>query len=232
MQYTSYLEMFSQEDTHFWFVGKRLFIQTALVGVAGAKILDVGAGTGGTTAFLSRFGKVTGIEPNRHARTLATKRGLTLRPGSANRLPFPNQTFDVVTLFDVLYHQRVDEHRALSEAYRVLRPGGILCITDCAVPWLMNRHDVIMEAKYRYTQTQLAGFVEGAGFIVDRCHYIFTSIFPLVVLSRVLLSPPTITTPPAPINQALTTLLRIEASLPRWFPRPFGSSILIVAHKP
>ncbi|MBI5151310.1 MAG: class I SAM-dependent methyltransferase [Candidatus Pacebacteria bacterium] len=234
MQTHTYKEMHALEDTHFWFVGKRLFIQKALENLPKKQnnILDVGIGTGGTTLFLLRYGKVVGLEAQPQAITLARKRGLRVVHGTANSLPFPKESFDMVTFFDVLYHKGIDEKRALSEAFRVLKPKGVLCITDCAYPWLWSKHDVIMEAKYRYTKTKLSTFVLQAGFRIERCEYIFTSIFLFFICSRLFHpSPHKLTRLPLFFNNLLVLLLRSEALLPWKFPRPFGSSILILAHK-
>ena len=234
MQTHTYKEMYALEDTHFWFVGKRLFIQKALENLPKKqnRILDVGIGTGGTTSFLLRYGTVVGLEEQSQAITLARKRGLRVVRGTANSLPFPNESFDVVTFFDVLYHKGIDEKRALSEAFRVLKPNGVLCITDCALPWFWSKHDVVMEAKYRYTKTKLSSFVLHAGFSIDRCEYIFTSVFLFFICSRFFQpSPHKLARLPLFFNDLLVLLLRSETFLPWWFPRPFGSSILILAHK-
>ena len=221
------------EDTHFWFVGKRLFIQRSLSALPPKRrtILDVGAGTGGTSKFLSHFGSVTGLEKNQQAIRFAKKRGLQTKKGSANALPFRAKTFDLVTFIDVLYHKGIDEKKALKEAYRVLKPGGTLCITDCALPFLWTHHDVVMEAKYRYTKRRLSELVDRAGFTITQCHYIFTSIFPFFIL-RHLMRSDKITTPPKLINSLLVKVLQLEALFPHWIVRLPGSSILILAHRP
>lgn len=232
MHLNRYAEMYNLEQTHFWFVGKRLFIQKALETLPPKPrtILDVGTSTGGTTAFLSGFGSVIGLEKNTVAIRLARKRGINVVLGSTNRLPFRNASFDLVTFFDVLYHKGINEKKALREAYRILKPGGSILITDCALPLLWSQHDIDMEAKYRYTKQQLSKFVDRAGFHIEHCKYIFTSLFPLFILRRFVYSKST-SLPSSHINTMLITLLRLEASLPLWLPKPLGSSILILAKK-
>jgi ubiquinone/menaquinone biosynthesis C-methylase UbiE len=114
--------MFEIEQTHFWFEGKRAFIAAMLNSLPkrSRAILDIGSGTGATTAFLSSWGHVTGLEYSPQARKLAKQKGIHLVAGSANKLPFANRSFDLVTYCDVLYHKGIDEHRALTHAYRVL----------------------------------------------------------------------------------------------------------------
>jgi SAM-dependent methyltransferase len=54
--------------------------------------------------------------------------------GDAAALPFPNESFDGVAILYVLYHLP-DPRPALAEAYRVMRPGGLISV---AAP---SRHD-------------------------------------------------------------------------------------------
>lgn len=225
------------EDQHFWFVGKRLFVASLLRSIpkVNPRILDVGCGTGGMTAFLSRWGQVTGLDISPTARSYVRKRGLIVRSGSANRLPFANRKFDVVTLFDVLYHKKIDERRALAEAYRVLKTGGYLVVTDCAMPWLWGSHDEVMHAKRRYYKYELEKLVEEAGFTILRSSYIFFFTFPLFVAARALAQviPPThfVSLPHPVVNRILIELLKVEAALFLWVNFPIGSSVLVLGRK-
>jgi len=54
--------------------------------------------------------------------------------GDATSLPFPDASFDVVTMFDVLEHVPRDE-AAAAEALRVLRPGGFLLVSSPNERW-------------------------------------------------------------------------------------------------
>jgi len=99
---------------------------------SGARLLDVGCGLGATTAFLTGTGyRVTGVEPSPPLLKEARRRcpGADLLPGSAEALPFADATFDGVFMECVL--SLVGERAAaLSEAARVLRPGGRLVVSD------------------------------------------------------------------------------------------------------
>lgn len=97
----------------------------------GAHVLDVGCGGGYTTEFLTRRGAVvSGVDPSEKlvsaARDHATSTGLTIdyTVGKAEKLPYPDSSFDVVTCVDVLEH--VDSPgTAIREIHRVLKPGGL-----------------------------------------------------------------------------------------------------------
>lgn len=58
----------------------------------------------------------------------------TLVQGDACQLPYPDRTFDVVTLFDVLEHIP-DDRRAAAEASRVTKPGGFVLISTPQWDW-------------------------------------------------------------------------------------------------
>ncbi|MBL1076434.1 3-demethylubiquinone-9 3-O-methyltransferase [Nocardia sp. 2] len=100
---------------------------------AGKRVLDVGCGGGFTTEFLAARGAlVSGVDPSerlieaarRHAEQ--TGKSIDYRVGSAEALPYPDASFDIVTCVDVLEHV-VDPARSISEIARVLAPGGVFC---------------------------------------------------------------------------------------------------------
>lgn len=79
--------------------------------------------------------------------------------GRADALPFSDASFDTVVSFHVLEHTEVPE-RVLSEAYRVLRPGGTLLITT---PFLWGIHEAPRDF-FRFTSYGLEQLVGAAGF--------------------------------------------------------------------
>ncbi|MGH7388962.1 MAG: methyltransferase domain-containing protein [Candidatus Rokuibacteriota bacterium] len=114
----------------------------ALVGVAaGARVLDVGCGSGAVTREIARRvrpgGRVVGLDPSPGflgvATDLVDREGLAdtveLRLGDARTLPFADAEFDVVLAVTALAHTPEAE-RALPELVRVVRPGGRVGIFD------------------------------------------------------------------------------------------------------
>lgn len=78
------------------------------------KVLDVGAGDGVITCKL----RATGIDNERSAVHIAQTIGVNVIYGSAYALPFPDNSFDAVTMIDVIEHLGEPE-KALKEARRV-----------------------------------------------------------------------------------------------------------------
>lgn len=95
----------------------------------GASILDVGCGSGiASEPFAMNGFPVTGVDPSQAMLAAAAARlpNATFVKGEAEALPFPNERFDVVISAQTFHW--VDRARALTEAYRVLRPGGLIAI--------------------------------------------------------------------------------------------------------
>ena len=100
--------------------------------VPGMRVLDVACGTGNVTIPVARRGaQVTGVDiaPNllEQARARAVAEGLTItfEEGDAEKLPYPDSSFDlVVSMFGTMFAPRPDQVAA--ELARVCRPGGIV----------------------------------------------------------------------------------------------------------
>jgi len=97
----------------------------------GGNLLDVGCGTG---LFLRQYladgtGTATGVDISRNMVELAYKRcsPCNLTVGTADRLPFRDGSFDAVSSMLVFTYLKHPEGM-LTEAYRVLRPGGSIGI--------------------------------------------------------------------------------------------------------
>lgn len=118
-------------------------VEAAMLDIAGTgdlgSFLDLGTGTGRILSlFAGRAAQAIGIDQSREmlgvARANLEAAGLRqaqVRQGDIYALPLPNGAADFVTIHQVL-HYLDDPGRALTEAARVLKPGGRLLIVDFA----------------------------------------------------------------------------------------------------
>jgi SAM-dependent methyltransferase len=128
----------------------------AAIGLApGARVADVGAGTGKLTRALVDFGlSVVAVEPfaAMRARLAAELPAVEVLDGTAEALPLADASVDGVTCGDSFHW--FDVERAGPELARVLRPGGVLAIcgnvpdaTEPDEPWARELGDLLTAAR-------------------------------------------------------------------------------------
>jgi 2-polyprenyl-3-methyl-5-hydroxy-6-metoxy-1,4-benzoquinol methylase len=111
------------------------------------RLLDVGCSTGYFISVADRLGFVAeGVEPAPLAAQAACAAGLRVHQGSLEELSLPGDTFDAVTLFEVVEHVK-HPVPLLKECHRILRPAGVLVIgTGNAASWTAS----FMKADWEY----------------------------------------------------------------------------------
>ncbi len=207
------------EETHWWFRARRRIVQGLIHELlppgTGKKILDVGCGTGGITAYLSGEYAVMGVDPAPEAIAFARKR-------------FPQCTFiqgyapgsvqkecgdaNMILLLEVLEHVEHDRDFVRS-LIASLKPGAYLMIFAPADMSLWGPHDKGFEHFRRYDSAgefrrTWAG-TPVQEILVSHCN---TRLYPLVKLARMLArrkgsawgpGDTDLATPPAPVNALL-----------------------------
>ncbi len=240
-----YEALYRTEDRHWWFVGVRREIAAEVARARSgiSRWLDAGSGTGGllVNARLAGSPAAFGVEVSPEGIAFSKTRGLRrLARASVSQLPFSDGAFDLVTSIDVLCHRDVEEPRALAEAHRCLREGGLLILQVPAFDWLRSEHDDAVWTSRRYSRREVGILLAGAGFAVERCFYRVALLFPAAALVR-LLAPRgrpeeearSEVRPAAPAADALLGgILRLESALAALGLRlPFGLSVFAVARK-
>jgi demethylmenaquinone methyltransferase / 2-methoxy-6-polyprenyl-1,4-benzoquinol methylase len=120
----------------------RRFLLSRVNAIPGAWVLDAATGTGLVARELARRNlRVAALDPSaamiRRGVEAARAEGLGDRirflGGRAERLPFPDETFDAVT-FTYLLRYVTDPAATVGELARVLRPGGVMAALEFSVP--------------------------------------------------------------------------------------------------
>jgi ubiquinone/menaquinone biosynthesis C-methylase UbiE len=253
MQTEDYADLYALEEDFWWFTGMREITASLLDPHFRTEqdrlILDVGCGTGGNLVWLkpyARNGSVFGLDLVTDALKFCSQReSERLAQATVTDLPFTDETFDLVTSFDVLEQlpgENADD-RAICEMYRVLRENGICFVRVPAYEWMRSGHDTAMETQRRYTLSQLRKKMEQASFQILRATYANSLLLPLaafrrLVLKRLRLSDPGSDVKPLSprlkwMNRVLNDVLCDEARLLRR-PKarlPVGLSAICVARK-
>lgn len=240
-----YLKLAQVEDRMWYFRALHAHVDDALGAdeIVTRRVLDAGCGTGGLIRRLAAKRNNltwTGLDVEPLAVTLARERtagsGADICEGSVAALPWFDGYFDAVVSADVLYHLE-DDTAALSEFFRVLKPGGLVVINVPAYPWLWSYHDVATHAKRRYGRAELLEKIAAAGFAAVRARHWNSFPLPLVILRRKLLPAPQggsdVQLLPAPLEAIFNLGMTLERAAMRAGARmPWGSSLLAVARKP
>jgi len=242
MEHT-YPILFRVEQTHWWHIGRRRILADFVEAICHQvtdrqpRILDVGCGTGANLIMLSKYGDAEGVDISEDALAFCRDRGLDkVRLGAGEELPYEDNTFDLVTAFDVVEHMD-DDLAGLREMRRVLRPGGRVLLFVPTFMFLWGLQDDVSHHRRRYRLSQLRRVLEQAGFEVERMTYANITFFLPILLVRKLMRLTGIKTESentinvSALNGVLGRVLGAESWFLRYINLPFGVSGLCVAKK-
>ena len=152
--------------------------------------LDMGCGTGYFSRVLGQaFPESEGLALDiaegmlNHARPLGGAAHFIA--GDAERLPLQAHSCELI--FSSLAVQWcADFTSVLSEAHRVLKPGGHFFIRVPAFMWLWSSHDEELQVCYRYRLHDLRKKLEQCGFTIEWTSYATGFLFPVILARRLL----------------------------------------------
>jgi len=149
------------EDFDAWFDKNRQIFESELLAekqflTNPENAVSIGVGSG---LFASKLGIKYGVEPAKGMAGLARKRGIKVKIGTAEDIPFPKEKFDSVLLSTVLSYVK-DAQKAVNEAYRILRRGGHIVVSFLPregsyammydLAYLRGKHDTLISPKHPY----------------------------------------------------------------------------------
>jgi SAM-dependent methyltransferase len=241
MKEHTYPIMFRVEQSHWWYAGRRKILASFLEDICRRvtdrrpRILDVGCGTGANLLMLSQYGDAEGVDVSEDALAFCRERGLEkVKLGAAEKLPYDDGTFDLVTALDVVEH--LDNDLAgLREMRRVLRPGGHVLLFVPTFMFLWGLQDDVSNHRRRYRLPELRRVLEQAGFEIERTTYANITFFLPILLARKLMRVTGIKAESenninvSAFNGLLGGMLGAESVVLKYMNIPFGVSGLCVA---
>ncbi len=159
------------------------FRSTTLSGLAsgylppGAKVLDIGCGSGALSVELLRRG-IEVISQDASSKMIALCRRYlwangfsdrNVRQGRIDQIQ-EREAFDAVVALDVVEHIK-DDQQALRDLLRCLKPNGQLIISVPAMDWLYGPKDKAVGHYRRYRKRQLMELIESCGFTIESVRY-------------------------------------------------------------
>jgi len=241
------LEYFNEiEKSHWWWEGRREILRQELPTRSGLNILDIGCGTGETMSFVKSFlskSKLTGVDNSQVAINFARKRGHKVLKVNALKLPFEDNTFDVILILDVIEHIK-DDYAFLSEAKRVLKKSGKIIVTAPALQFIWSKHDTGQGHYRRYTRHMMRDLARQSRLKISRLSYFnFFLSFPIIVI-RLLSRLPVFSrfgeydsdlnfqvAKKSYLNSILRSIFVNEIKLMRYLNYPIGISVCAVFRK-
>lgn len=179
------------EKEHWWWEGRRELLKILIRKMLKSppkKILDIGCGTGETLSFLKRLypkSELFGVDNSASAVRFSRLKGHRVIKTDATNLCLKSNHFDLILFLDVLEHIK-NQKKALLEAKRFLRRGGIIIITSPALPFIWSNHDKKQGHFRRYNKQSIQRIAKAVGLDIGFFSY-FNFIFSIpIIIIRVI----------------------------------------------
>jgi SAM-dependent methyltransferase len=252
---TGFDTLWDMQERHFWYRGRHRFLLKALDRFmpktrSPLRAIDLGGGVGGWVRYLADrrgelFQKIALADSSQVALTMAGK----ILPSGVDRYQIDlmnlgwEDEWDIAFMLDLIEHIP-DDIRAVRQAAKALKPGGLLFVATPAFQQFWSYNDDLANHLRRYTRSDFKAIGEQTGLKLLDSRYFMFFLSPLYLLSRrkpgfyklsqekkreVVESQHKV--PVAPVNEALTAVFAAETPAGHWLSFPWGTSVLCVLQK-
>lgn len=222
--------------SHWWLTSKYTVISDMLKGLypgrPADRILDIGCASGVFIDYLKQFRcRIFGVDLNHEILRVLIRRDqeIAVAVADANKLPFLDNAFDLVSLIDVLEHV-ADDRQLVQRIKNILKPRGLFVLCVPAYGTLYGRHDRLYGHKRRYRRTELANLLRDEGFLIQRATYLQPAFVVPLWLKRKFCQNAEghddFVATPRWVNAILHNILCLEKYLLRKFDFPFGATLV------
>jgi ubiquinone/menaquinone biosynthesis C-methylase UbiE len=141
--------------------------------IGGKNILDVGAGTGRLATAMAKAGAlVCALDASANMLKVLKQKNPRLQTviGDAEALPFADNTFDWVVAAFLIVHLK-DPSKFFDEAYRVLKDGGRLLVTNInqkEPPEIRAKKEIIKIESYYHRPEKIREIISSLAFAVEK----------------------------------------------------------------
>ena len=229
---------------HFWLLERKRWVMRAVTRYLGIsdQFLDVGVGGCDIAIGLRDKGiDVTLADIQKESLEIGAKLGFEHLFQFNLYEPVFKDHFQGVGVFDVLEHLD-DDALAIKNLLQMISPGGFVFATVPAFNFLWNNRDNMEMHKRRYSRRQFVDLFQSQGADVVSCTYIFSFIFPLLLIRAMQswLAPRTEFSEAdqlqqfsigSMVNKALKLATKVERKIFRQRSLPFGGSLLLIARR-
>ncbi len=242
MKSTTYAIEAEVEATHWWFTERRRLFgrMIARMGLLrDARILDIGTSTGTNLRMLRDLGftNFEGLDQSEEAIRWCADKGLgKVTAGDVCKLPFADESFDLVLATDIIEHVD-DDVGALREIRRILKPQGRALITVPAFRMLWGLQDDVSHHKRRYRAHELLERIAAVDLRAgQRFYFNYLLFLPILCVRTVvrwagikLQSENQLNT--GMLNRIFQWIFRADVSTAPYLHPPFGVSYLVLANR-
>jgi len=243
MDIHSEFEELRRESESWWYTTRRKLLREAplhaLHGKREGRVLDIGctAQMEFADAPLFRVCNLSGSLKTLAFRQMEGDNNLVC--SRVEELAVASNSFDAIVAGDVL-QSCADDLAALREMRRVLKDGGLLCLTVPAYSFLWGEDDEARGHQRRYSISELRRKLTTCGFHVHRASYFVAGAFVPMVVGRMtknifhksISSHQHYPQPSRAANAAMSVMLEGERHLMHYINLPFGTRVVCWALKP